>query len=1200
MFQKNALWILPLFLFVIISGCSSGSPIEPNISVQPDSFDDSFPLILSEGDDSSISAGRGLMGAFNLVVNTEALSAELVPIRTALKEGDSFLTKLSYYFTAVPCKDCLRIESVAVNAQNDVVLTFKTTHPFGIADPLQPPSSRNRDDLRVFDVKLLYVMEGETEFAASGITLNPGVVVNADGYSHIEDSLFDSTNDIDTNAYPYIILAEDSSVGNVDPTNDKGFANLAIATGHNVLNQGQSYSDDMILHLPYGQTITATLVMFGCYGQSSFNWEDRLTPQYWLPEFNIKEPWKVEVSVPTNNLNDAMASSSANVEIKIWDWQHSTTKIDDNLIDLDAIKTSSEITNVSVEIPGVTFKNATSDTPSGGTGIDNSPLVYQVEVKNDLLADAGSYWGLVKATDSRQQGQNYGSIGELVEYTQEDNTLHFTKIYEFATYQVFPIDIADAGGSECGPITVRMQYGETGGMGFLTNLNGTVLHFIHNSEMKIKALASIPGGAVTNIDFDFDNPDFDDQSSTDSTITRTYSNPNCGSTNQTLELKLTITITDDCAASADWQKEFTIFVYCGEECGPMIAGSLQYSQNGSPYETVPMIGLTIQHGDEIGFKATGFTSTNASIEKYTFDFDNPAIDDKTQSGNTLTRIITNPNCTPAGAEKHLMMLDITVEDDCEMTNDLTKSYKVYVECPADCGPIGEGLFEYSLDGTFFTPVTSSLLSVVNGAEVSFKATDFVSPNATISSYTFDFDNPEYDDQTGTSDTITRVFNNDNCDAGFGDPEFVGLTVRIEDDCAASLDLIESFDIQIICAPCYGTGLSFTQNHRLIAGQAGFSNLDITKKGGGGMKLADGGDNKIYAGYLGIRNSDSAPGIGFARTPDNGGSWPLSNFIPTSTLPGGFSIVTDDALIIVVTWFDSAAKKIYIERSANGGIVFERSEIYSGSQNISCISLAQDPIDPTRIYLLFVEDNDSTGTSNSIKLLSSANTGESFPSGSFTIVANSSAVYDRSFSSADIIISPVNGNLYVCASQNAASGSNAFIARSTNQGTDFSAGAKLFSNSYNENIYSIDIAITDSAPDGQAVYVAFAQGNASKGAVKLIRGNTSIDSFSVVNSAINDTTNNRPYEAGVATDSLGNVYVVWSDDRGEDDLPDIYADYSRDNGFSFGDDKIVNDSSPGSAVRTSPEIIVSESSCEIIVIYEDNSSGGNTEIYSRVG
>ncbi len=1199
MLQKRALWILPLFLFAILWGCSSKSPIEPDISVQPSSTDDAFPLIISEGDESGKPVGRGLMGAFDLHVDTQNLSAELVPIRTALREGDAFLTALSYYFTSVPCKDCLRIDSVSVNTQNDIVLRFKTTHPFAQADAMEPPSAKNRDDLRIFDVKLLYVIEGEMEFAQTGIVLNPGFIPNADGYSNIEDLLLDPTDDIATNAYPYIILAEDASVGNVDPANDTGFADLANASGHNVLNQGESYYDDMILHLPYGQTINATLLMFGGYGQSTFDWMDRLTPQYWLPEFNIKEPWKIEVDVPANNLNDAQASSSATVQVKVWDWQHSTTKIDYYLIDLDAIKEPSEIINVSVEVPGVTFKNDISDTPTGGTGIDNDPLIYQVAINNDLLADAGSYWGLVKATDNRRQGMNYGSLGELVDFIPGEG-LEFTKVYEFATYQAFPIDVASAGGSTCGPITVRIQYGETGGMGFLTNLNGNVLHFVNGSEMKIKALASIPGGEATNIDFNFDNPDFDDQSSTDSTITRTYDNPNCGGSNDTLELQLTVTITDDCDASADWQDVFTIFVYCGEECGPIMPGSLTYSQNGAPFEPFPMLGVTIQHNDEMIFKAGGFSCTNGSIEKYTFDFDDPRIEDQSRSTISVARTITHPNCPASGAEPYLLLLELAVEDDCPMTNDWTKQYKIHVECPAECGPIAEGYFEYSLDGTNFTQMTSSTLSVINGAEISIKASEFTSLNANITTYSFDFDNPDFDNQSGASDTITRVFDNSNCVAGYGDPLYVGMTCQIADDCAASNDYIQDFNIQIICAPCYGTGLNFSQAHRVIASQTHFNNLDITKMGGGGMKLADGGDGYIYAGYKGIRITDSQPGIGFARSSDNGSSWPLSNFIPTSVLPGGFSITTDDALIIVVTWFDQSTNTIYIERSTNGGVVFDRSEIYNGSEYISCISLAQDPVDPTSVYLLFIEDNDSTAESNSVKLLKSTDTGETFPSGSLAVIANSSDVYNRSFSVADLIVSPVNGNLYVCAAQDAQSGSNVFLARSTNRGDDFSAGAKLFSNSYDESINSIDIAITDSNPDGQAVYVAFAQGDSSAGAIKIIKGNFTINSFDIVNSSVNDTTNNRPYEAGITTDVMGNIYVAWSDDRATADFPDIYADYSRDGGITFSDDKIVNDSSPGSAVRTSPEIIISETNCEIVVIYEDNTYSANGEIFSRVG
>ncbi|MFH1516069.1 MAG: hypothetical protein ABIG42_11500, partial [bacterium] len=521
-------------------------------------------------------------------------------------------------------------------------------------------------------------------------------------------------------------------------------------------------------------------------------------------------------------------------------------------------------------------------------------------------------------------------------------------------------------------------------------------------------------------------------------------------------------------------------------------------------------------------------------------------------------------------------------------------------CPAECGPIAGGHFEYSLDGTFFSPFTSSALTVQDDAEVTIKAVDFASPNASIATYTFDFDDPDYVDQSGAADSITRTFDNTNCVSGYGDPQYIGLTCTIADDCGASADYIKNFVVQIICAPCYGTGLNFSQSSRSIASQTDFSNPDITKSGGGGMKVADGGGGFMYAGFTGVRQTDSQPGIGFRASTDGGNNWlSFTQFIPTGVIPGGFSIVTDDATIVVVAWFDPGADKIYIERSINSGIVFGRTEIYTASNDITSISLAQDPSDGTRIYLLFTEDNDSSSTANSIKMLKSTNTGETFPVSSKVTVASSANVYNRYFATADLVVSPYFGYLYVAAAQNDNSGSNVFITRSSNKGANFDS-AKVFSNAYGKSIDSLDIVASDSAHDGQAIYCAFAQGDNNSGLVKLLKGNVSLDSFSVANSAIIDDTGARPYEAGIATDRLGYIYVVWHDNRNNDSFSDIYSDYSRDAGITFGDDKIVNDSAAGTANRTSAEVVISELNCEILVVYEDDSASPNGEIFSRLG
>lgn len=1194
MTTRTCLITLFSFLLLLTIGCSSGNPVEPKIIVTPDGQDNPLPLFISEGSVDGRSIGRGLLGAFDLIIDPAGQSAELVTLRSGNREGDSFLIHLTPYFTVSPCKDCLSVGGVTINSDNQLVVTFKVTHPFSPANIAFPPSAKNRDDLRLFDVKLIAILEGPSTFSRLGITLQPGLIANADGYTQMEDPIIDFSNDLDTNAFPYIILGEDPSNGNVDPLSATGFTDLATATGHNVLNQGQTYLSDMIFDLKYGGLVDVKLLMFGSYGQSAENLSDRFTPQFWLPEFNIKEPWKIETEITANTLNDALASSSATLTVKIWDWQHSTTKIDPSLTDLDAILGSSKIDHVEVEVPGVTQQNVIAQNAVSGTGLGADPLIYQLTIRNDKLAVGGKYWGLVKALDTREQGMNYGDMGELVDFEPGvGNT--FIKVYEFSTYQVFPIEVESVGGPSCGPMRVKLQQGAVGDL-LMKDIVGTELHLIDGVEWKIKAIASSTNAVITSIDYDFDDPGFEDQIGGASTLQRVYDNPSCAA-NDPFILHLTITIKDDCDATADWVEILTIYIHCGSSCGPIQVGTITYSLDGGDYQPLPTAGITIPSNSELTIRADGFSVINGDIELYKWDFDDPAIEDQSWASSGITRTLTHPNCYLGGADPYELGLQFTIIDDCPITNDYIRNFTITIECPATCGPIARGFIQYSLDDAPFILLAGNTIVITDDRKLAFQFMNFSSPNAAVTTYSFDFDDPDYTDQTGSSDTITAIYDNPNCAAGFGDPEFVTLTYRIGDDCAYSADYVGQLVVQVICSSCNGTGLSFTQNQRTVASTPVISGLEITKMNGGGMKLSDGGGGNLYAGYMGTRVSDSAVGLGFARSNNNGDSWGISKFLPTTPdTPAGFSIVTADGLTVVVVWFEQSQNKIYVERSINGGIAFTRSEIYDAVHQIRSISLAQDPNDPTIIYLVFVENNDAQGDVNTLKLLRSNDTGGTFPLPGLTTIFSSDDAYGRLFNVADIAVSPLNSNVYVAAVQSDEEGSNILVARSNNYGANFNAGAKVLSNQYNQTIESCDIAITTAAQGGQAVYVAYTQGTEEVGAVKLIKGAITSGSFTLYNSLINDDDEVRPLEASVVADKLGGVYVTWHDARITEGNPDIYVDYSTDAGFTFGTDVQVSEGAAGSGVNRSANIVNNEGAgCEIIVVYESNG-----DIVSRIG
>ena len=632
----------------------------------------------------------------------------------------------------------------------------------------------------------------------------------------------------------------------------------------------------------------------------------------------------------------------------------------------------------------------------------------------------------------------------------------------------------------------------------------------------------------------------------------------------------------------------------------MTPGEFTYSVNGGDSQPFPASGITIQNNDELTVKANGFTSPGATIKKYTFDFDDPRIEDQSRNSTTVTRVITHPTCTSGGTSPYELILDVTVEDDCELSGSYEKELKISVECPAVCGPIQGGMVQYSQSGAPFSPLLVDSLGIITNTEVAFRLDNYTSPNANITTYTFSFDDPAYPTQSGTDNTVTNTYTNPNCVGDEGPIHYVTMTYRISDDCASSQDLVGQVLIKVFCSQCYGVGLNFSGAHRVVAPASVFKNLDITKTPGKGMKPSDGGGGNVYAGYLGTRNSDNQSGIGMCRSSDNGNSWPLCRFIQTPVMPSGFSVITADGIAIVITWYDSETDKIYVEKSINGGVDFTRSEVYDSDKDIRSISIGQDPVVPSKVYIVFIEAENTSGSENRIRILRSDDTGDTFPSGLTKTVIRSTQAYGRPFTETDIVVSPLNRNIYVCAAQNDSLGSNILVARSINYGSDFNAGARILSQVYGTTIDTLDIGITIADSSKQAVYIAFAQGTERKGQVKLARGTIKTDSFEMVNEAISDINNKRPFEVALNVDRQGNIYVAWQDDRTTTNNPDIYADYSRDRGVTFGEDKIVNESAAGTADRLSPEIIISESDCEMVIIYEDNSANPSGEIFSRIG
>lgn len=130
------LMIMPLVLIFAFS-CSEGksAPIvgDTNFGMA----DENHSVIAFDG-----STGIGIFGAFTLTVNPDPVNAELVPVRT-VSMGESYMLSGGAYFTTQPCRDCLRISSLGINTDGNIVIGFSIKHPFPKGDPGQERSLKD-------------------------------------------------------------------------------------------------------------------------------------------------------------------------------------------------------------------------------------------------------------------------------------------------------------------------------------------------------------------------------------------------------------------------------------------------------------------------------------------------------------------------------------------------------------------------------------------------------------------------------------------------------------------------------------------------------------------------------------------------------------------------------------------------------------------------------------------------------------------------------------------------------------------------------------------------------------------------------------------------------------------------------------------------------------------------------------------------
>jgi len=438
-----------IFMFSII-GCSiADNPLESSAYPKEKPSFDCLPVGISDySPDGSIAGGTGTLGLFNLLIDSSNLTAELTSLRKGSLKDVLEVVDITNFLQLAPCTDCAKIKSVSLDADSHLVVSIGIRHPFDVGNPLEPITGLNRADLHVFNVEGIVVTDTiGTSFPDLGETTSGLKLLSADGYTDYLDDSLDEIFPTDASVHPYVLHFDDYSAGNFDAGNPMGFATVTDPppSGNLVMAMGCDYNyQDYVFDLDSSVNL---IFAVGCtYAVSCASNSQRFNPEYRVPQHNKKAASEVGIEIISNDLKGEDISSSAQIEVHVVDINHGVAVGDA----LNEMLADSSVDDIFIEIPGVTIEPVILDgsTPVSGTGHNPlDPLVYEGTITNSLGALEGNYTGLVKVADNYTPGQN-GSplLNEMDGIKRVDPMINPLKglfeINEFATYQVFSIDVA--------------------------------------------------------------------------------------------------------------------------------------------------------------------------------------------------------------------------------------------------------------------------------------------------------------------------------------------------------------------------------------------------------------------------------------------------------------------------------------------------------------------------------------------------------------------------------------------------------------------------------------------------------------------------------------------------------------------------------------------------------------------------------------
>jgi hypothetical protein len=398
--MRTIVFLLTIALSVMmISSCSGGrSPITTSENQLPDNS--------AISQKSVAAAYPGVFGAWKVTVDIETLTAEIIPARNASAIGNTFDADLSQFLMVSPCHNCLAIGGIEVEDDELLDMDIYMRHPFA--------DISKRPDLHGFDVRAIFLNSQtytetmpidymKLDGGEEDIAYDPWFLLNADGFtSHFDELVLDQRyfiygEDCPATINPYLRFFDDPQAGTFDP---------AAPVGYNVMPVGSGNDMRTAVFYATGSDFTFYIIADVAFGQSAVL-ANRTNPQYYLPEFNRTEPWRVEYWIENNILSETDANSTADLVVQVFDWQHNAT-VDPafpNPANPSGVKASSKVTQVILSMPQVLNDNVVATVPESGDGSPSNPLKYRLQVKNEKLADFRVLWGIIAVRD-----EMYGAV----------------------------------------------------------------------------------------------------------------------------------------------------------------------------------------------------------------------------------------------------------------------------------------------------------------------------------------------------------------------------------------------------------------------------------------------------------------------------------------------------------------------------------------------------------------------------------------------------------------------------------------------------------------------------------------------------------------------------------------------------------------------------------------------------------------------